>query len=249
LFVRYGLTSLIGSRFVAHRSEAPIDNPVVRAEIARVQRIVDGQNFEIRRTLARYASVLEEQHRQLLERRQALLFNETAPDVWQERPERRAALVAGSSEDAVIRAERAVTLLHIDRAWREHLARCADLREGIHLVRLGGHDPLVKYTREAIEAFATFDDDVDRAVLDSLDCIQVRDGVVDLSPLGLHRPSSTWTYLVNDDPFRNQIGRLLTGVGGATVAIYSAAVLMPLLIAWGLVERLFRKLPGRRADL
>ncbi len=31
-------------------------------------------------------------------------------------------------------------------------------------------------------------------------------------------------YMVNDDPFRHQIGALLTGAGGATVAIYSAAI-------------------------
>ena len=35
-------------------------------------------------------------------------------------------------------------------------------------------------------------------------------------------PSSTWTYLVNDDPFRNQIGMLLTGPGKATFAIDAA---------------------------
>ena len=62
---------------------------------------------------------------------------------------------------------------------------------------------------------------------------------------GLKAPSSTWTYLVNDDPFRNRIGAMLTGPGGVTVAIYSAAVMMPLLIAWGLVERLFRRVNRR----
>jgi hypothetical protein len=64
-----------------------------------------------------------------------------------------------------------------------------------------------------------------------------------LTRIGIKGPSSTWTYLVNDDPFRNQIGAMLTGPGSRTVATYSAAVMMPLLIAWALVERLV----GRRA--
>jgi hypothetical protein len=53
---------------------------------------------------------------------------------------------------------------------------------------------------------------------------------------------------VNDDGFRNRIGALLTGPGGATVAIYSAAILMPLLVLWGLVENLLGRSNRRRSD-
>jgi len=64
--------------------------------------------------------------------------------------------------------------------------------------------------------------------------------------LGIKGPSSTWTYLINDDPFRNQIGRMLTGSGGATIVIYAAATfMMPLIVLWGLVDR-WRKRPPRR---
>ena len=38
------------------------------------------------------------------------------------------------------------------------------------------------------------------------------------------------------------------GPGGVTLAIYSAAMMMPLLMLWGLVETLFRRVTGRRAD-
>ncbi len=54
---------------------------------------------------------------------------------------------------------------------------------------------------------------------------------------------------MNDDPFRNRIGALLTGPGGATFAIYAAAMLSPLLILWGLVERLAGRRGRRRSDL
>ena len=70
----------------------------------------------------------------------------------------------------------------------------------------------------------------------------------DASSWYLTAPTSTWTYLVNDDPFRNRIGAMLTGPGGVTVAIYSAAIMMPLLIAWGLVENLLRRGTRRRPD-
>jgi preprotein translocase subunit SecA len=138
-------------------------------------------------------------------------------------------------------AEQAVTLASIDHEWRDHLARCADLREGIHLVRLGGQDPLSRFTAEAIRAFGALEDAVDAAVLDALRHVRVGAQGLDLTDVGIKGPSSTWTYLVNDDPFRNQIGLMLTGPGRTTVAIYSAALLWPLLLVWGILARLRRR--------
>jgi preprotein translocase subunit SecA len=248
LLVRYGIHSLIPQRFVPAKADGPIESPVVGREVARAQRIIEGQNFEIRRTLARYADVVEAQHRRIIERRQAMLLGEESPDVWERERERRAALVAAAGEDAVVFAERTVTLGCMDRAWRDHLALCADVREGIHLVRLGGQDPLTRFTSDAIQSFSQLDDAIDDAVLAALPKVRAAGGVLDLTGTGIKGPSSTWTYLVNDDPFKNRIGAMLTGPGGATVAIYSAAVMMPLLILWGLVESLLRRATRRRAD-
>jgi preprotein translocase subunit SecA len=248
LMVRYGVHALISPRFFPSRSAAPVEHPVVAREIARTQRIIEGQNLEIRRTLARYTGVIEEQRRMVKERRLAVLHGTGAGNVWASAADRYGSLTASAGQDAVERAERAVTLCHIDRLWRAHLAFCADLREGIHLVRLGGQDPLARFSEEAIRAFSHFDEDVDEAVLTAIDHVRIVDGGVDLSALGLKGPSSTWTYLVNDDPFCNQIGSLLTGVGGKTVATYSAAMLMPLLILWGLVDRFFGRPSARRGD-
>ena len=246
--MRYGIRSLIPARYFPEKSDDPIESPVVRREVARAQRIIEGQNLEIRRTLAGYAAVIEEQHRQLVERRSAILAGESSWDVWEGARERRAALVAAAGERAVLDAERTVTLACIDRAWRDHLALCADLREGIHLVRLGGQDPLTRFTSEAIRAFSQIDDAIDAAVVAALEKVRVAGAGLDLSDTGLKAPTSTWTYLVNDDPFRNRMAAMLTGPGGATVAIYAAMMMMPLLILWGLVETLFRRGSRRRGD-
>ena len=140
-------------------------------------------------------------------------------------------------------------LLQFDRAWRDHLALAADIREGIHLVSLGGQDPLTRFTTEMKLAFRGLEDGIDSAVLDALALVRVIHGRIDLEGLGIRGPSSTWTYLVNDDPFRNQIGMMLTGPGRATIAIYAAGALMPLLMLWGLIDRYLRKRPRRRAGL
>jgi preprotein translocase subunit SecA len=241
LLVRFGLRRLIPAHVVPAATHEPIDHPIVRREIARAQRIVDGQNVEIRRTLSRYASIVEEQHEIVMTWRRALLAGEVAPEIWQRAIVRRAALVAGAGEEAVLEAERAVTLFQIDRAWREHLDFCATLREGIHLTRLGGQDPLQRFATEAMRAFAGLEKAIGQAVLAAIEDVRLTAHGVDLTAVGITRPSATWTYLVNDDPFRNQIGALLTGPGGITVAIYSAFVLMPLLMLWGLVDRFAKK--------
>ena len=246
LLVRFGIRSLIAGRYEHHDPDVPIDNAIVRREVARAQRIVDGQNYEIRKTLARYTAVVEEQHQRVIEQRTNLLNGDEIPDTWSRDPARRSSLVASAGEDAVGDAERLVTLACMDRMWRDHLAFCADVREGIHLVRLGNSDPLTAFTSQVIHAFEGFDDAVDSAVLTALSCVRADGGTLDLTATGLKAPSSTWTYLVNDDPFRNRIGAMLTGPGGPTLAIYAAAILMPLFVLWGLVDRLLGRRSTRR---
>ncbi len=176
-----------------------------RLQVAHAQRILEGQNGEIRQTLWRYAALLEKQRRRVMDRRQAILLDDATPA-----------------------AQRLIALAHIDRLWRDHLALCADLREGIHLVSLGGQDPLSRFTLDATAAFALLEDSIDA-------------GPEDPDTLDVRGPSATWTYLVNDDPFKNQIGRFLTGPGRETIAISAGVVAMPLLILWGLVDRYVRK--------
>jgi preprotein translocase subunit SecA len=248
LLVRYGIEALIAGRVVTGPRDEPLDHPVLRGEIARAQRIIEGQNAELRKTLWRYASAIERQRRDVMDVRQAILLGDEVPAVWSRAPARRRALVDETGEDAVRDAERVVTLFQIDRAWRDHLALAADLREGIHLVSLGGQDPLTRFTAEIKLAFGRMEETIDAAVLSALADVRVSGGRIDLDRLGIKGPSSTWTYLVNDEPFRNQIGMLLTGPGRTSVAIYAAVVMMPLLVAWGFVDRLFRKRPGRRSN-
>jgi preprotein translocase subunit SecA len=237
LLVQYGIQGLLSGRFARKPQSEPIDHPVVIAEVARAQRIIEGQNFQLRRTLWQYASVVEHQRQLLMDRRQAILLGREAPDIWQRNAPRRASLVAAAGEEAVREAERIVTLHGIDTAWSEHLALIADVREGIHLVALGGQDPLTRFTSEITMAFNRIEETLDERVLAALERVAASGGRIDLKPVTAQRPASTWTYAVHDDPFQNQIGRLLTGPGKATFAIGGALFSMPLMILWGMVNK------------
>jgi preprotein translocase subunit SecA len=104
LMVKYG----IGDQKLGHDAES-------------IQRLVEGQNLEIRRFLAKYESVIEGQRQWIQERRQAAFTDE------------------------ITALERLVTLTTIDDLWSEYLAAVTELRSGVHWYSFGGRDPLHEY--------------------------------------------------------------------------------------------------------
>ena len=240
LLERYGIERLVPRRRWPARRDAVLDDPVIRREIARAQRIVEGQSFEIRRTLCRYAEQIEEQRRKIRGRRDEALFGRAPLRLLAEAdPGRFDELSRRVGEEAVSRAERQALLFHLDRRWSEHLEAIADLREGIHLQRVGGRDPLTEFTHRAVELFRELRDEIDEDVLRTLRTATITAEGIDLAQAGLEGPSATWTYLVNDDPFRDQLGiQLGMSVGyAAAAALYTG----PLLILWGLYNRYVRR--------
>jgi preprotein translocase subunit SecA len=81
LLVRYGVEALIPADRRPPNQDAPVENAVVRREIARAQRIIEGQNLEIRRTLWRYAAAMEDNRRRVHDRKH---LRDDVPDLWRE---------------------------------------------------------------------------------------------------------------------------------------------------------------------
>ena len=61
LIKRYGVTALIPKAHQPAPQAGALDDTVVSREIARAQRIIEGQNFEIRSTLWKYSAMVDEQ--------------------------------------------------------------------------------------------------------------------------------------------------------------------------------------------
>jgi len=94
---------------------------------------------------------------------------------------------------------RRVTLLDIDASWADHLAFLADLRESIHLVSLGGKEPLSEFQKSATEAFLGLKEKSDRAAARAIEELVRMKKPVDFEAAGMKGPSSTWTYLVDEE--------------------------------------------------
>ena len=240
LIVRYGVRNLIPPKLLPEVQDEPLDNPVIRREIARAQRIVEGQNVETRKTLYGYSEVLEEQRKILQQRREDLLLGRASSRLSELLPKRFEERSSSVGQDVLIEVERRILLFQIDRFWSDHLATMGEIREGIHLRRVSGQDPFAEYVLLAADAFADLESQVEEEAVRAFEGVTIGPEGIDLDKEGLRGPSSTWTYLINDDPFRDQLSMAL----GGNVAFAAGAALPfttgPLLILWGLYNRYFR---------
>ena len=114
----------------------------------------------------------------------------------------------------------------------------ARLREEIQIVRLGNKDPFQEFIKEADAAFRALLTRFDEEIIGVFERLDVEDGDPSVESLGLRRPSSTWTYLVDDSPFRNAVTLHVSGNLGLSLG---AAIYSPLYIAAGLYRRYFKK--------
>jgi preprotein translocase subunit SecA len=210
----FGLRDMIPRRYTRERFDHPIESPRVEKELDRAQRICEGQLGEQRRCLARYADVLEGQRRLTFEFRDQVVAGEI-PRLLEQYSEERAVSVSREfGSDVLDEVERVLILAQIDRAWSEHLARMAELRELVPLLAVGsapsvmglgwmnaGREPPVTiYEREARESFREFHGDWEAGVIDVFEGARITEAGIDLEPEGLREPGATWTYLLTDRP-------------------------------------------------
>jgi preprotein translocase subunit SecA len=200
--------------------ETDDDGRIVSAKAAglldHAQRVAEGRLLDVHANTWRYNQLIAQQRAIIVDRRDTLLRTETARDELRERsPERYDTLVAelrtrgaqgtdaDDGEEKLVTICRLIMLYHLDRGWCEHLAYLADIRESIHLRALGRQNPLDEFHRMAVDAFASLAADAIEAAqqtFDTADSIEDEPGI-DLSKLA--RPTSTWTYMVHDNPLND----------------------------------------------
>jgi hypothetical protein len=196
--------------------EARAGLPDARAHwvLGHAQRVAEGVNLEIHRNTWQYHKLIEDQRRIVLhQREQALRDDEALAALARRCPERLAELSPGIDRAILASAARQIVLFHLDRAWAEHLAFLADLREGIHLRALArGTVPLNEFNKEAIRAFNDLIEEAATRSAQSFRTAVITADGVDLEASGLKRPTATWTYLVHENPFGTDTDRALRSV-------------------------------------
>jgi preprotein translocase subunit SecA len=194
--------------------DGSIQDAGARETLAHAQRVAEGVSLEIHRTTWQYSKLIEIQRQIVLEQRDRVVRTDAALRALARRcPDRFAALSAIASDDVLVDVARQIVLWHLDRAWTDHLSYLADLREGIHLRALGrGLNPLDEFHKEAVRVFSGLLKAVEDSSADSFQTVPVTADGAEEYLTGLKRPTATWTYMVQDNPFGTDIDRALRTV-------------------------------------
>ncbi|MBC6820845.1 accessory Sec system translocase SecA2 [Corynebacterium sp. LK33] len=181
--------------------------------IDRAQRVTEATMLSIHATTWKYNKLIGDQREILDERREKLLTTNAAWEELSKLASARAKEVeAAVGRDVAEDAAREIMLSHLDRGWSDHLADLDDLRESIHLRALAKESPIDEFHRAAIGAFKNL---VNNAVTESVQTFQeveIDSEGAHLEDTGLARPSSTWTYMVNDNPLSNGGGSVVGSI-------------------------------------
>jgi preprotein translocase subunit SecA len=149
------------------------------------QRVIEGENRDIRIFLRKYESVLEGQRIAMASVRQDILTG-----------------VLPSAHDG----ERRLRLMVIDELWSDYLAATAELRAGTAWVSLGYGNALGHYLGQVHRMFAEMQREIDREI-----GARLAIGAGHVVP---KRRGATWTYLTTDEPFGPMTERILRRLVG-----------------------------------
>ncbi len=181
-----------------------ITSPKATALLDHAQRVAEGRLLDVHANTWRYNQLIAQQRSIIVERRNTLLSTPAAREELQElSPERYAELAELVSEDELERICRGIMLYHLDRGWADHLAYLSDIRESIHLRALGRQNPLDEFHRLAVDGFAHLAADAIEASQQTFETANVLEDEPGLDLSKLARPTSTWTYMVHDNPMRD----------------------------------------------
>jgi preprotein translocase subunit SecA len=165
------------------------------------QRVAEGRLLSVHANTWQFNELIAQQRAILVERRNTLLRRPTAREELEKKsPDRYQKLAEELSEEQLERICRQIMLYHLDRGWADHLGYLADIRESIHLRALGHQKPIDEFHRMAVDAFASLAADAIEAAQQTFETANVLEEEQGLDLSKLARPTSTWTYMVHDNP-------------------------------------------------
>ncbi|MFC4777732.1 DEAD/DEAH box helicase [Paenibacillus sp. GCM10023252] len=177
LMLRFGINQAIR----VPRQDEALEQPLLRSKIAHIQRVVMGQNFQIRKELNRYSDMVEDQRRILYAERLRIL----------------------TGEIPLSPSEQRVRLYYIDELWADHLAYVSYIREGIHLESLVSGNPIDEFHTRITEAYEQIPANIISESTNMLVRLEGSNDPAKWEEFGLKSPASTQTYIINDQYIQN----------------------------------------------
>ena len=186
----------------------------VQQFVDHCQRVTEGQMLDIHATTWKYNKLIKDQRDIVNDRRDTLLDTAAAwDDLSYHNVDRAAELKKqGISEEVLEQAAREIMLFHLDNEWSEHLAYLDDVRESIHLRAIARESPIDEFHRMSIAAFGELAERAVNKARETFDEVEITSDGAQLEEMGLHKPSATWTYMVNDNPLSSSGGSVMGSI-------------------------------------
>ncbi len=203
LMVKYNISGSLPKKYKAITKK---ENKEKRGRecIDHIQRVIEGQMFDLRRSLHNYSELVEKQ-KTILKNERLRILTDGIEHVINRLQTNLRNIVLSESD---LKKIQELFLFQYDKHWAMHLDYLSELREGIHLLRIGGQNPLREFQKRADVNFKSLLTNIDFEVKIKIKYL-IENPSTKLSDIGVTKPSSTWTYIVNDFPFSNQLGYML----------------------------------------
>lgn len=206
--------------------------------LRRAQRIREGRDAEARYMLERYSQLPEAYRKKITRYRTELLLDARPPQILRrDEPAVYKKLTDRYGVRGVTIAEKQLTLYFINIHWAAYLSALEDKRDGIHLVVVGGKNPLDEYRMFAASAFHEMAEDIRSDVAVYMQKCTITEEGIDMEEAGLTDAAATWTYLLDDSASQfSSIPRLVRNM--------SSTIRGTVFTLRGLAEKARRKLCG-----
>lgn len=200
LLLRFGIDKAIRDL----RQDEALEESMLRSKISHIQRIIMGQNFHLRQELNSYSDMMEDQRRILYEERLGILKGETPMSPSEQR----------------------VRLYYIDKFWADHLAYVSYIRESIHLTGLTSRNPIDEFHAQIIQAYEQIPAKINSETANMLERLGGSNDPAKWEKLGLKSPTSTRTYIINDQ-YTQYLQNSGSWTPGTIIAYWLRKILKP----------------------
>ncbi|KRA25021.1 hypothetical protein ASD65_11740 [Microbacterium sp. Root61] len=191
-----------------------LDQNALGRIVDQAQRIAEGIRRDRHRDTWDFNRAIARQRDTVLAHRDSVMRDGLArAELTGRVPEKLEELETASSVETVAELVRDITLWCLDEQWSDHLAHLSEIRDGIHLQALAGLNPRDEFHRIALREFHGFFAETyvrAAAIVEDVAPDQLGQGI---TPLGLHRPSATWTYMISGNPLGNPMDRAAREAG------------------------------------
>ncbi|KNF07619.1 accessory Sec system translocase SecA2, actinobacterial type [Gottschalkia purinilytica] len=200
LIQKYDVSKLISHNYSPKHDEV-VEDPVIHQQLERGQRIIEGYNSDMRRQLWKYSFIIEQQRRIIHNKRQDILIDKVPLKILSiKAAERYDFFRSQVGEETLRKVEKQIILYCINKCWADYLDYISHIRETIHLVVIGGKNPLDEFRKIAIEAFDEMMNRIEHEIVNTFHDVEINEDGIKIDKARLKVPSSTWTYLIDDSP-------------------------------------------------